>query len=206
MAQESQHNFVDNLKNEEKFKKYFNDSIVLDVGSLDVNGNNRGYFTNCDYVGLDVGEGPNVDVVHFAHEFIPSLHLHYNDFQHHSKLIEHFARGKEVKPIDQIFDTIISTEAFEHDPYLKQTLNHIINDLLKPGGLFVFTCASGDQPEHGTSRTSPQDCPLMVARGHEYYKNLFEADIRVCGDIEAAFSEFEFINVWRGLQFWGIKR
>ena len=39
-------------------------ACVLDIGSLDVNGNNRCHFIEPrEYVGVDVGPGANVDVV-----------------------------------------------------------------------------------------------------------------------------------------------
>jgi hypothetical protein len=51
------------------FLQYFIDKCVLDVGSLDINGNNRYLFDNCEYTGLDIGEGPNVDIVMPIHEY-----------------------------------------------------------------------------------------------------------------------------------------
>jgi hypothetical protein len=38
-----------------------------------VNGNNRSLFEKCDYVGLDVIEGNNVDIVCVAHNKIKML-------------------------------------------------------------------------------------------------------------------------------------
>ena len=40
---------------------------------IDVNGNNRSLFEKCDYVGLDVIEGNNVDIVCVAHNKIKML-------------------------------------------------------------------------------------------------------------------------------------
>ena len=114
-----------------KLPEYFKDNRVLDCGSLDVNGNNRHLFQNCEYIGIDVGEGKNVDVVSKIHE--------YNS---------------------DPFDVIISTEALEHDKYYRDSLKNMFN-LLKSGGLLLITCASTNRPEHGTKRTKPEDAPLL---------------------------------------------
>ena len=88
MAHKEQINYVNKVKN--KFPEYFKNKKVLDIGSLDVNGNNRFLFDNCNYIGLDVGDGNNVDVVCPGHKYdAPS----------------------------EFFDVIISTEVFEHDLY-----------------------------------------------------------------------------------------
>ena len=42
---------------------YFSETKVLEVGSLNINGSVRQFFSNCDYVGLDISEGRDVDVV-----------------------------------------------------------------------------------------------------------------------------------------------
>ena len=60
MHKEATHfvNFVKNI-----LKYYFVDKNVLDVGSGDINGNNRYLFENCSYNGNDVIEAPNVTIV-----------------------------------------------------------------------------------------------------------------------------------------------
>jgi hypothetical protein len=42
---------------------YFLRKKVLEVGSLDINGSVRPLFTDCDYMGIDLGDGPGVDQV-----------------------------------------------------------------------------------------------------------------------------------------------
>jgi hypothetical protein len=42
---------------------YFIDKKVLDVGSGDINGNNRYLFENCEYEGNDVIETSNITIV-----------------------------------------------------------------------------------------------------------------------------------------------
>lgn len=132
--------------------------------------------------GIDVGEGNNVDLVTKTHEF---------------------------KANDESYDTIISTECFEHDMYYSQSIFNILR-MLKSGGLFIFTCASTGRPEHGTISSNPCDAPLLSTYGEwaNYYKNLTEKDIREIIDVDATFKEYEFeINAEAfDLYFYGIKK
>jgi SAM-dependent methyltransferase len=177
MAHVQQVNFLKSVK--EKFPNKFKDCTVLDIGSLDINGNTRFLFEKPNYVGIDVGKGPNVDFVCKGHEF--------------------YSNTK--------FDVVISTECFEHDMYYKDTLKNCY-DLCKPGGMFLFTCASTGRAEHGTRRTSPSDAPLLEGEWSDYYKNLTEEDVREVLDVEKLFSEFKFIYepTHKDLYFWGIKK
>ncbi len=178
MAHVQQQNFF--LKVKEKFPDKFINCSVLDIGSLDFNGNNRYLFTNYTYVGVDLGEGNNVDVVSKGHEY----------------------------KSDTPFDIVISSECFEHDMYYQKTIVNAIT-LTKSKGLFMFSCASTGRPEHGTKRTSPSNSPFTVNDDEwaNYYKNLTEQDIRDILDIDFVFSEYEFeYNSDPGdLYFWGIK-
>ena len=88
MAHHQQQEFCRKIS--EAFPNYFIGKKVLDIGSLDINGNNRFFLQNCNYIGLDVGEGPNVDVVQVAHLYDTP---------------------------DNYFDLIISTEFFELDMF-----------------------------------------------------------------------------------------
>jgi len=114
-----------------KFPEAFEHRNVLDVGSLDINGNNRKYFNHCKYTGLDIGPGRNVDIV-------CPIHL----FESESK-----------------FETIISTEMLEHDIHWKSSLLKMI-ELLDDEGSILITCAGINREEHGTTRTSPIDSPF----------------------------------------------
>ena len=52
--------------------------------------------------------------------------------------------------------------------------------MLKPDGLFCFSCASTARQEHGTRRTSPNDSYGTIGNLNDmvdYYKNLTEQDI-----------------------------
>jgi hypothetical protein len=180
MAHYAQQVFFSNLKNlkPEKFKG----CSVLDIGSLDINGNNHYLFEDYTYVGVDVGPGKNVDVI---------------------------AKGHEYKS-ETLFDVVISSECFEHDMFYVETIKNCI-DLTKPEGLFTFTCASEGRPEHGTNRSKPQDAPLLPFLDEDwgdYYKNLNESDIREIFNPEEIFSEyyFEYNPDAKDLYFWGIKK
>ena len=178
-----QRSFCERVKN--ILPEYFINKKVLDVGSLDVNGNNRYLFENCDYTGIDVSIGPNVDFASRGHEW--------------------------VKPSGIPYDTIISTECFEHDMFYEKTLKNISYYLLTPGGLFLFTCATDGRPEHGTLRTTPQDSPLTTILGNEwsnYYKNLNQIDIENSIDLNYYFKDYKFEigEETKDLYFWGIKK
>lgn len=180
MSHEQQMAFCQSIK--ERFPGYFDSKFVLDIGSLDVNGSNFKLFVNCIYLGIDIAEGRNVDLVCKAHE----LNLP-----------------------DESIDTIISTECFEHDRYYKESLTNIVR-LLKPGGLFLFSCATTGRPEHGTQRTTLADAPLLAEFGDwaDYYKNLTENDIEEAIDVKSTFSQFEFSVEHHAcdLYFFGIKK
>jgi SAM-dependent methyltransferase len=178
MSHPAQQNFVKSVK--ELFPKYFSNVRVLDAGSLDINGNNKFLFGgNYKYLGIDIGLGNNVDVVCRIHEF--------KDYHG--------------------FDTIISTECFEHDEYLQKSLINIVK-LLRAGGLFLFTCATLDRQEHGTRRTDTYSSPFTSLLESDYYKNVMEDDIRKIINVDDVFSEHKFIvnKEARDLYFWGIKK
>lgn len=156
----------------------FDEVDVLDVGSLDVNGNNRYLFDNYSYTGIDLGEGPNVDIV---------------------------SKGHEYKPNKQ-FDVVISTECFEHDMHWKETIKNCV-ELTKSGGLFIFTCASTGRPEHGTSRSLDWASPFSHLQFNDYYKNLTEDDImEVLDPLDFTEIYFEYNKKAADLYFYGIKR
>lgn len=168
MAHVEQQDFCKKMK--VLYPKYFSEKRILDIGSLDVNGNNRFLFDDqSSYIGLDVGEGPNVDV---------SIPGHMYDAP------------------DEFFDIIISTEVFEHDMHYVETIKNIIR-MLKPGGAFIFTCASGQRPEHGTRRRGESNAPLLIQQSEEwadYYKNLEKFHFLEIPKFKEAFPDgiFEF--------------
>ena len=178
MAHTEQANYFKTIRN--RFPGRFNGVDVLDIGSLDINGNNRYLFSNYSYTGVDLGPGNNVDVV---------------------------SRGHEYKPNKQ-YDIVISSECFEHDEFWPLTLQNMI-DLTKSGGLVLFSCATTGRPEHGTRRTTPQDSPFTSKIENDYYKNVTAKMVLHEVDIESQFSQFEFFSrqTWpQDLYFFGFKK
>ena len=184
MAHTEQRNFCKSVK--AKYPDFFKNKKVLDIGSLDINGSNRDLFENCDYTGLDVGEGKNVDIISIGHLF----------------------NGP-----DNHFDTIISTEVFEHDMFYEETIKNVMR-MLKPGGLFLFTCGAPGRPEHGTRRCGAFCAPLLLEVSEEwadYYKNLTPDDFKVIPKFKETFPDCYFeikdtdIEIPSDLYFYGIK-
>jgi len=166
MAHKQQADFCLRVKN--KFPSFFeNTKVVLDVGSLDINGSNKTLFAvGTNYTGIDLAPGKNVDAI---------------------------SKGHEWGAPDNHYDTIISTECFEHDMFYEKTFQNIIR-MLKPGGLFLFTCATTGRPEHGTRRTTSKDSPFTssISDWEDYYKNLTELDVRAAIDVDLIFSTYHF--------------
>lgn len=178
MAHGQQADFCKSVKI--KFPQKFKGVSILDVGSLDINGNNRYLFEDYQYTGIDLGPGKNVDIVCIGSEF--------------------------KSPIP--FDVVISTECFEHDKMYKETIKTCIK-LTKKSGIFMFTCATNGRQEHGTSLMDWSASPHTTKVWKEdYYKNLTEADIREIIDCDEVFSEYAFSvnNDVFDLYFWGIKK
>jgi SAM-dependent methyltransferase len=111
--------------NAEKFyHKYCENDIenkkILDVGSYDVNGTMKPIFEKGQYFGLDMEEGPNVDIVGVSHE-IP------------------FEKDE--------FDIVISSSCFEHDDMFWISFQEMCR-VLKPGG-YMYIQAPSNGPYHG---------------------------------------------------------
>jgi hypothetical protein len=182
MAHPEQKQFCLNIKS--KFPDRFKNTRVLDIGSQDLNGNNRFLFENSQYIGIDVGEGRNVDIVCVGHEF----------------------------KTDEKFPLIITTEAMEHDMYIDKTLKNITENLLADNGLFLFTCGSRERGIHGTIETSPSCSPLTskIPQWQSYYRGLDECDIREMMDVDLIFKDYYFEKFenknTQDLYFYGIKK
>jgi SAM-dependent methyltransferase len=167
----------------EILKDYFVNKTVLDVGSGDINGNNKFLFENCTYEGNDVIQNDNVTIV---------------------------SKTKDLPFYDNTFDTIISTECFEHDPEYEESFIKIFK-MLKPNGLFFFTCAGFGRPEHGTRKTSPGDSLGTIGEKEDmmdYYKNLNILDVNEVLDLDNNFITWNsyYNSKSKDLYFIGIKK
>jgi len=112
--------------------EYFTGRKVLEVGSLNINGSVRDFFTGCEFTGVDVAAGRDVDVV---------------------------AQGENLTYPDGAFDVCVSAECFEHNPAWHATF---VNMARMSSGMVVFTCATTGRAEHGTTRSSPGSSPLTL--------------------------------------------
>ena len=128
MSHQSQIDFVAMVKR--RFPQFFSGKKVLEIGSLDINGSVRQFFEDCEYLGVDLGEGKGVDLV---------------------------AKGEELDFPDKSFNVSISCECFEHNPEWVKTFENMAR---MTSGIVIMTCATTGRHEHGTMRTSPEDAPF----------------------------------------------
>lgn len=127
MSHPAQMQFVSRVQ--QRFPHLFASKRVLEVGSLNINGSIRQFFSDCEYVGVDLGSGPGVDIV---------------------------CAGEDLSYPDSSFDVVASCECFEHNPNWVQTFNNMARMSKE---LVFFSCATTGRSEHGTRRSNPQDAP-----------------------------------------------
>jgi SAM-dependent methyltransferase len=139
---------------------------ILEVGSYDVNGSVRTLLPQSHYLGLDLLQGPGVDLVS--------------------------SDGSIPSDIGS-FDIAISCECFEHNPYWPDTLKAML-DRVVDNGLLIISCATRGRLEHGTIRTSPESSPGTQSRGWDYYKNLVPKDFFSVIDIDSEFDDYIFLT------------
>ena len=103
--------------------------LILDLGSMDVNGSYRECFgdSHWSYLGIDLAPGANVDMV-----------------------IKDPYHWREIKTCSA--DVVVSGQAFEHIDYFWLSMLEIAR-VLKPGGICCLIAPSGG-PEH----RYPVDC------------------------------------------------
>lgn len=152
---------------------------VLEIGSYDVNGSVRQFFSGADYVGVDLCTGPGVDVVGDGHSV---------DFG-----------------VDR-FDLSISCECFEHNPQWVETFLNMVR-MTKPGGVVIVTCASTGRREHGTTRTRTAASPGTQSIGWDYYCNVSKRMFMKRFDLESIFSDYFVMYNFakKDLYFVGVK-
>lgn len=154
---------------------------ILEIGSYNVNGTMRQAFAGAsEYIGVDLVDGPGVDIVSFGHE---------------------------VEFPDASFDLAVSGECFEHDPHWSETFLSMIK-ATRPGGVVAFTCASKGRPEHGTRRTDATWSPGTQWVGLDYYRNLSEVDFKDALDLADFFDrwQFSYMRTSFDLYFTGVRR
>ncbi len=161
------------------FGQFFHGKVI-DIGSLDINGGPHTLLQAEEYVGVDLGPGPNVTLV---------------------------SPGEKVSLASDYFDVAMSSECFEHNPKWRETLLNMIR-MVKPGGVVAFSCATTGRAEHGTSRSDGgKAAPLAIEIGQEYYENVTREDVAQVvsnSDLTEWFIEVEPIQ--HDLYFVGLKK
>ncbi len=161
----------------EQFPDYFDCARVLDIGSLDVNGTNRYLFKNSHYIGVDVVQGPGVDIVSPAHE----------------------VTGER-------YDVVLSTNALEHDMFWYLTLPQMMR-LTDSGGLMFFSCAySQRQHGTKIAKPKDSGTTQLEGHWSKYYRNLKVLDVYSVMNPERHFVAFMLGTAGRDLRFWGIRK
>ena len=174
MAHKQQFYFVATVLG--RYPNNFKNAKVLEIGSLDINGSVRMFFTDCDYIGIDIGEGKGVDMV---------------------------CPGEKFDAPANTFDTVISCECFEHNPEWVLTFKNMIR-MVKPGGLIVMSCATTGRAEHGTTRTSPKDAPFCGDYYKNLTEQDFVENFDI--DSIFSTYEFAVEDSTHDLYFYGIKK
>lgn len=92
---------------------------VLELGSRNVNGSIRWLF-NRDYIGLDMQEGDDVDII---------------------------ASANDIPFPDDTFHVVVTCEMLEHDPHPHQSMAEAAR-VLQPGGVLLLTTRGTGFPFH----------------------------------------------------------
>lgn len=143
-----------------------NSSRVIDLGSLDINGGPH-QLLDVDYIGSDIGAGPNVDLV------CPSQELG-------------FKTG--------YFDASISSECFEHNPFWRESLGQMAR-LTRPGGIVIWSAAGIGRATHGTSTSKDNGVSApFVATSSDYYRNLDARTALKAINHDGWYSHFVFLE------------
>lgn len=110
---------------------------VLDIGSMDVNGTYKRFFSSsqCQYLGVDMVAGPNVDIV-----LKNSYRLPLASFSQ---------------------DVVVCGQVFEHVQFFWLTWLEMIR-VLRPGGHILLVA-----PSRGPEHRYPQDCWRFYPDGFE---------------------------------------
>lgn len=174
MAHKEQNDFFLSVK--QRFPEMFSDVSVLEVGSLNINGSVRDLFNASLYIGVDLEEGPSVDVV---------------------------GQGQELSYDDNFFDVAISAECFEHNPYWLETF---LNMCRMSSKFVMFTCASDGRSEHGTTRSAPECSPFTLQWDYYKNLNQEDFTSHINFDEIFSQYEFSYNSQSCDLYFWGLKK
>lgn len=105
----------------------FTPRVVIELGARNVNGGVRHLFpTATTYIGVDIGDGPGVDVVADAAEYVSGVPA----------------------------DVIVSTEMLEHTPAGAQIIARCAENL-RPGGVLIVTAAGPGRSAHSAVDGGP---------------------------------------------------
>jgi len=152
----------------------------LEIGSGNCFPKAKSHSKDCEWVGVDIEKGDGVDVVSLGHLY----------------------------KSNQLFDVVCAFEVFEHDPYIDLTVTNMIEHL-KPGGLFMMTCAYLGRKEHGTSRSHPVAMPFTqeMDSWKDFYKNRTPEDFRSIPMFKELINGYWVINeLSKDLYYRGWKR
>lgn len=99
----------------DKYIKNLQDKVVLDVGSMNINGSLKPIFQNAkQYIGLDQADGKNVDIVGSSHKIPLS---------------------------DNLADIVVCSSCFEHDTMFWVSFLEICR-VIRPSGYFYINAPS----------------------------------------------------------------
>ena len=182
---QSEQQWVNEVK--DLFPDKFQGADVLDVGSANLNGTYKPFFSQngcSSYTGIDVAPFNNVDVVGPVHEYNP----------------------------DKKFDIVFSASQLEHDMYWKKSLMKFV-ELCKPGGMIIISawCALDF---HGTKEEQPLTSLTsnLDNEWSQYYENRSVEDIKSIWTpkmLKQTFKEY-FLGMNPhddgNVVFWGVKK
>lgn len=134
---------------------------VLEVGSCDVNGSIRCHFDQKDYTGVDIAEGPGVDVV---------------------------VRPTELPFVADRFAVVVSTEMLEHAEFPERVVGEMIR-VLHPSGTLLLTTRSEGFPYHNPPdyhRFSAEQLGSLL-RGAGFVRCIVTMDPQVPGVFAVAY-------------------
>ena len=118
------------------YPEVFENESTIEFGSLNINGSPREFFNSKNYIGVDAKSGDCVDKVSLCHEY----------------------KGHT----DKSFDTVISTEMLEHDPYWDLSVDKMVS-LVKDCGSLIITAGGRHRHPHGQTTYTPIE---------RYYRNI----------------------------------